>query len=196
MKFPLIIIFGCLFLSACASRAARIGGPAEAEPGQVSFVKTPAKVTEAGSIESKTEGGVFFANVRILTETKSDNCSVSVSKREKKHQDWIAPSKGLGATAIFNVQLKSNGFDEASYQFTEIDRPIEGNVSAGQQNPYGLKIRWRGAAKIEVQFLDQVERIQLDATPILSFQATEKRDGCKIDHQVNLFADGWKKVQP
>ncbi len=197
MKSIYVVLF-CLsfqFLIGCApksgaSGAAKIGNSKEAEPGQVSVVKTPARIMEEGSTEPQAGEGLFLANIRILTDTKSTDCNTAVSKRERKSEAFISPEKDFLGNALFNVQLKSTGFDESSYQFSEVER--KAGKEAPRQNPYGLKLRWRGAARVEIQFLDHIQKIQLDSTPILSFQATEKRDGCSVDHQVNLFADDWK----
>jgi len=193
LSFCFLTLTSCTLKMSGTDRAKTTSKEAkEAEPGQLSLIKTPAKITESGAMERRKEDGVFFASIRILTDTKSLNCDAALARRERVLAEFVSPSKEQNAGALFNVELKSTGFDESSYQFTEIEKA---GAVAAPQNPYGLKIRWRGATKIEVQFLDQVERIQLDATPFLSFPATEKRGSCTIEHQVNLFAEAWKIIQ-
>jgi hypothetical protein len=187
-RFYFSLVFLSLSLNACASKQA---SKPEAGPAPVDLVKSPAELRVEGETLPVKSNKVFFASLRVLTDVTGD-CPEALKQQDSRLEDFLVSEplvaesrvpKDFKSASLFNVQLKAIGFDEKSFRFSSWPS------RSATPTPYGLQLRWRGSSRVEIEFLDQVELVQLDVTPVLSFQAKEVRDGCALTHQVNVWSD-------
>jgi hypothetical protein len=182
----LMVLAWCLF--ACSSKQV---APGEPGPGPVEAIKKPARLSEEGKTFPVDSSRVFFASLRILSEV-SGSCPETLKTQDSKAENFLVKEpvssasslpEGFQDPALFNIQLRSIGFDETSYRFSFFDS------RSSLPTPYRLFVRWRGGSRVEIEFFDQVELFRVDDTPILSFQAQEMRSGCRLTHQVNVWSE-------
>ena len=176
------------FLCSCGGKRTASSEPG---PGPVDVIKKPARITDSGQNFSSDPTRVFFASLRILSEV-SGSCPEILKAQDSKVEDFLLSEpvsentplpEGFKDAALFNIQLRSIGFDETSYRFSSFES------RSSIPTPYRMAVRWRGGSRVEIEFFDQVELFRVDDTPILSFQAQEIRGGCKLTHQVNVWSE-------
>lgn len=183
-----------LMLAACGTKkeALPLQTSGNLAKDSVEAQKSKAKVTK----EATTVGGAkkpYFAKVQILTEVRTQGeCDPGLRKIEEVTEAFVGgvtQDGKMDATEIrqidslFNVQLRSIGFDQSNYQFSLVNSQSKSNI------PYNLSISPRPNNNVQFKFLNEVVQISLESTPIYTFSATEKRGSCEIQHNVNIFAE-------
>lgn len=183
---------------ACAPKIGPVDSKSspDREPAQVEATKPPAQVRERTAVSSSRrppENQVYFASIQILAQTESENaCGDDLRRSEDVIENFVGTLtedsqvvlSGVDSLdTLFNLSLRTIGFDESRYRFSQWDEGSSGI------HPYDVKVLLRPSGDLEIQYLDQSIRFNPTASPISSFQAVERRGGCRINHLVNVYSE-------
>lgn len=89
-----------------------------------------------------------------------------------------------------NVNVQKIGFDNGKYSFSVLDGMVPENA------PHKMRVRRRPGNFIDIYYLEEVLKLQLNQAPIYSFTAVEKRGKCTINHNINIFAENQGYYEP
>lgn len=138
---------------------------------------------------------LFFADVHIVAEVKPEgSCADELRIAERVEEGFrveLNDEKQLVRKAgrksveyyALNVVFQKIGFDTARYQFSALDGVLP------ESAPHKMRMRRHPGNVLEIYYLDEVFKIQLNQSPVYSFTAKESRGKCTLIHALNVFAE-------
>jgi len=184
-------------LSSCASHNQMSRSPAgqsDLAKDSLDRTKTPARIQKRTEVIGPAMMP-YFAKIQILSEVVAiQGCSGAESLNTVVDEDPVAQlsqdneiqflgSKPTSLDSVFLVQLSSLGFDQTKYQVSLV------NGKSVSPLPYSVSLQALPNNEVELRYLDQSVRLQLNTTPVYTFSAEETRGDCVLQHNINVFGE-------
>lgn len=185
-----------VFTIGCSSHKIErpIAGQSDLAKDSLDNTKTPARMKRETQVVGNLSNP-YFAGIQILSEVvQKEGCTDAQSLQNMIEEDPVAELSATNQirlhtnsdskiSSIFNIQLRSLGFDHLRYKLSLV------NGSSDTSLPYSISLQALPNGEVEFQYLDQSIRLELNRTPVYTLTAEEKRGDCILQHNVNIFGE-------